>query len=419
MSADQQPQGPRPEVRERRPFVDHLARMIDHYGDVNGNALAAAVTYFAFLSFFPLLALAFAIFAQVAKVYAQAEETLVDAANTVLPGLVGGPNGVSLDSLQSAAPGIFSVGILLTLYSGLGWLSGMRSALVDVFEEPARNQPSFAMGKLRDITALLAARLGPRGQRGRLRRRHQGARARPRPARLGQVGGWFLAALAIVLGLAANTVLFFAFFHLLADPEMPSRSLWSGALLGAVASRCSSRCPPSCSRSPPSPTRPGLRHRPDPRGVDQLLLTRDRPCRRLGAHVACGPRPPRGRAPRATLSARRSTRRGRPARASGPLLVTAGGPLGAVAAGVAATSCGPRRRRQEEEVSMQMTRKHGGFAPRGRRLELRHLGDVHQNLRPAYAAGRTGPRATDRPFGADRRQPGPRRRARPAPLQLR
>ena len=52
---------------------------------------------------------------------------------------------------------------------------------------------------------------------------------------IGPVGGWFLAALAVVLGLAANTVLFYAFFHLLAEPEMPSRSLWSGALLGAVA----------------------------------------------------------------------------------------------------------------------------------------------------------------------------------------
>ena len=64
-------------LRERRPFVDHLARMVQHYGTVNGNGLAAAVTYFAFLSFFPILALAFAIFGQVAKVYSGAEDTLV------------------------------------------------------------------------------------------------------------------------------------------------------------------------------------------------------------------------------------------------------------------------------------------------------------------------------------------------------
>ncbi len=40
--------------------------------------------------------------------------------------------------------------------------------------------------------------------------------------------------LAIMLALAASSVLFFAFFKLLGDPDEPSRSLWSGALLGAV-----------------------------------------------------------------------------------------------------------------------------------------------------------------------------------------
>jgi membrane protein len=40
--------------------------------------------------------------------------------------------------------------------------------------------------------------------------------------------------IGLVLGLAANTVLFFAFFRLLAAPNVPTKSLWSGALLGAI-----------------------------------------------------------------------------------------------------------------------------------------------------------------------------------------
>lgn len=222
-------------VRERRPLVDHLVRMVEHYGSVNGNGLAAAVTYFAFLSFFPILALSFAIFGQVAKIYPKAEDTLVDAANSVLPGLVGGDSGVSLDTLQSAAPGIFSVGILLTLYSGLGWLSGMRQALMTVFEEPEREQPSFVMGKLRDILALLSlgsvliVSVAVSGVATKLLTPILEALS------LGPVAGVFLAVLAVALGLAANALLFFAFFRLLAAPEVPSRSLWSGALLGAVA----------------------------------------------------------------------------------------------------------------------------------------------------------------------------------------
>ena len=223
------------EVRERRPFIDHVVRMVEHYGNVNGSALAAAVTYFAFLSFFPILALAFAIFGQVTKVYKNAQNTLLDAANSVLPGLVGPPNGVSLDTLQTAAPGIFSVGILLTLYSGLGWLSGMREALIAVFEEPPREQPNFVKGKLRDILALLAlgsvliVSVAVSGVATKLLSPILDA------LQLGPVAGVLLAVLAVVLGLAANTLLFFAFFRLLASPDIPSRSLWSGAVLGAVA----------------------------------------------------------------------------------------------------------------------------------------------------------------------------------------
>lgn len=222
-------------LRARRPFVDHVVRMVEHYGKVKGSALAAAVTYFAFLSFFPILALSFAVFGQVTKVYEGAQDTLVEAANSVLPGLVGPPNGVPLETLQDAAPGIFSVGILLTLYSGLGWLSGMRDALIAVFEEPARERPSFIAGKIRDVLALLAlgsiliVSVAVSGVTTKLLA----------PIldwlQLGPVAGVLLAVLAIALGLAANTLLFFAFFRLLAAPEVPTRSLWSGALLGAIA----------------------------------------------------------------------------------------------------------------------------------------------------------------------------------------
>jgi membrane protein len=221
-------------VRERRPVVDHLVRAVEHYGQVNGSALAAAVTYFAFLSFFPILALAFAIFGQVTKVYKGAQDTLVDAANSVLPNLVGGDSGVPLDTLQSAAPGIFSVGILLTLYSGLGWLSGMRTALVAIFEEPERERPNFVVGKLRDVLALMAlgsilvTSVAVSGVATKV------LTPITEWLDLGAVAQGFFWALALCLGLAANTVLYFAFFRLLAQPNTPSRSLWSGALLGAV-----------------------------------------------------------------------------------------------------------------------------------------------------------------------------------------
>lgn len=222
-------------VRERRPLVDHVVRTFEHYGDVNGSALAAAVTYFAFLSFFPILALAFAVIGLVSKAYPRAEEDLVKAIDEVLPGLVGGDNGLELSTFQDNAPGILSVGILLALYSGLGWLSGMRAALVAVFEEPSREQPGFVVGKLRDVLALLTlgsvllVSVAVSGVATKV--------ATPILELVGLDAGAepFLWVLALLLGVGASTLLFFAFFKLLATPEVPNRSLWSGAVVGAVA----------------------------------------------------------------------------------------------------------------------------------------------------------------------------------------
>ena len=46
-------------VRERYGWIDHVVRMQEHFGSVKAGQQAGAITYFAFLSFFPILALAF------------------------------------------------------------------------------------------------------------------------------------------------------------------------------------------------------------------------------------------------------------------------------------------------------------------------------------------------------------------------
>ncbi len=120
------------------------------------------------------------------------------------------------------------------VYAGLGWLSAMRDALVVVFELPARDQPGFVRGKLRDLTTLalvgvtLLVSVTVSGFVSGFAESLLGWLG------LGQELAPLLQALTVVLGLAANTVLFFALFRLLAEPRTPTRSLWQGALLGAV-----------------------------------------------------------------------------------------------------------------------------------------------------------------------------------------
>jgi membrane protein len=223
------------EVRSRRPFVDHVIRVVQHYGAVKGNLQAGAVTYFAFLSFFPILALAFAVIGWVANVYPKAQKNLIDAINEVLPNLVGpDPGQVQLSSIQDAAGAAAGIGLVAVLYSGLGWLSSLREALTVVFEETKDEVPGFLTGKLRDLMVMVTIGVVlilsvvvsavVTSLSGKILDWLE----------LGSGLGWLINLLGIAIGLLANMVLFFLFFKLLADPPLPARSMWSGALLGAV-----------------------------------------------------------------------------------------------------------------------------------------------------------------------------------------
>lgn len=224
------------DVRERHPLVDHLVRMVQHYGNVNGNAQAGAATFFGFLSFFPLLALSFFTVGLLSRVY-DASNALEKAIDSFLPGIVGtGEGEIPLSTFEQNAATIGVIGLVGVLYSGLGWLSGMRDALEVVFEMPKPEQPNFVVGKLRDLVSLAVIGIVLLVSVGL-----SGLISGFSEAILDFVGlegtpVTFVVLWVIVhaLGIAATTVLFLVMFKLLVDPGVPRRSLVSGAIIGGI-----------------------------------------------------------------------------------------------------------------------------------------------------------------------------------------
>jgi membrane protein len=223
-------------VRRRSPVADHAVRATEHYGEVRGSALASAVTYYGFLSFFPLMAVAFFAVGYLARVYPEAQDNLVTAINEVLPGLVGSGEGeIQISTIEDAATTAGVLGVLGLLYTGLSWLSGMRTALEAVFELPRGFSPGFVVGKLRDLLSLLVV-----GLTLLLSVAVTGAAVGWSDRVLDVLGvdeelSWLVAVLGLLLGVLTNTVLFYAFYRLLTRPRTPRRALWQGALLGGVA----------------------------------------------------------------------------------------------------------------------------------------------------------------------------------------
>ncbi len=223
-------------LREKYPWLDHLVRMVQHYSAVNGNGQAGAVTFFGFLSFFPILALSFFAVGQLAKVY-DAKEQLVRVIDSFLPGIVGSDKGeIPLATFEQNAATIGLIGLVGVLYSGLGWLSGMRVALEVVFGMPRREQPSFVVGKLRDLLSLtviglvLLVSVGLSGAvSGFSRQLLDLVGLEDTPVTTAVL--WLV---VHGLGILATTVLFLVIFKLLVDPHLPRRSLVSGAVLGGL-----------------------------------------------------------------------------------------------------------------------------------------------------------------------------------------
>jgi membrane protein len=222
-------------ARRRWPVLDHAVRMQQHYGRVNAGSQAGAVTYYAFLSFFPILALAFFVVGYVARYYPDAQSNLVDGIEQVLPGMIGtGEGQIKLSTIQSAAATVGIIGVVTLVYSGLGWLSGMRTALQVVFELPPDRQPNFLIGKARDLVTLVTI-----GFTLLLSVALSGVVIRISDQILDLVHldhdlSWVVTLLALAVALVANAVLFFVMFTVLARPRVPRRALWQGALLGSV-----------------------------------------------------------------------------------------------------------------------------------------------------------------------------------------
>lgn len=226
-------------ARTKYPLLDHVLAMNEHYGKVLGNVLAGAVTYFGFLSFFPVLAIAFAVVGYVSARFPDARENLITAIEQLFPGIVsdsGEKGTISLQQIEnnSATAGI--IGFLTLLYSGLGWVSGLRLAMETVFELPKRAKPNFVVGKAIDFGALivigvfLIASVSVSGTLSSAAAKVLGLVNLDDTA----LGAPLLWVLGVVLGLAASTVLFYVIYQLLGRPPLPKKTLWQGALLGAI-----------------------------------------------------------------------------------------------------------------------------------------------------------------------------------------
>jgi membrane protein len=226
-------------ARQRWGWLDHIVRAVAHYLDNQGNVFAGAVTYYGFLSVFPLLILAYSVLGFITGDDPIVTREVTDALEQIFPGLVGTTDEapINVARFQDAASTASLIGSVTLIYTGLAWMGALRVSLQNVFTLPQSAQPGIVKGILMDLVYLVVL-----GMTLVLSVSLSAVVTSVTDRALDAIGldavpgyALMLRLLSIALGIAVSTLLFFAMYRLLPRPELPNRALLEGALLAAVA----------------------------------------------------------------------------------------------------------------------------------------------------------------------------------------
>lgn len=146
--------GPLEKFRDKWPWFHHLMLMQERYTKAGGNQYAAGITYFSVLSIFPLLMLTFAVLALVLANNQRLLNQVLEKVSASGSGDIGDTLAKIVESAVAQAGSVFSIGLLLALWSGLTWMSHLRMGASSVWNVPGIPD-NFVKGKLKDLMGLI------------------------------------------------------------------------------------------------------------------------------------------------------------------------------------------------------------------------------------------------------------------------
>jgi len=142
-----------PRLRRKYYWLDHVIRANEAFTERYGNHYAAAITYFSVLALFPLLMVGFSVAGFVLLGNQAALDKIKESITNAAPeGLDAFLNQIVSAALDSKA-GIGVFGLVLALYSGIGWMTNLRDALTAQWGQQKQQLPLVST-TLKDLASL-------------------------------------------------------------------------------------------------------------------------------------------------------------------------------------------------------------------------------------------------------------------------
>jgi membrane protein len=191
------------------------------YVDDTGPYLAALITYYAFVSLFPLLLLMSTILSHVLVGNPELQQRLIDSTLSQFPVV-----GEQLGEPRGLSGGVLGVviGVLGALYGGLGVAQAVQHAMNTAWSVPRNNRPNPFLARGRSLLLLGTAGLAVVGTT---------ALSTLGAGNAGSLGV-ALRALALVGSVGVNAVVFVFAFRLATARHLTIRQVLPGALTAAV-----------------------------------------------------------------------------------------------------------------------------------------------------------------------------------------
>jgi membrane protein len=224
-----------PRLRRKYQWLDHLIRANDSFNEHYGNHYAAAITYFSVLSVIPILMVAFAVVGMVVGGDQAVINQITNGINNSVPAGLQSLVKTITDAAIKSGSGIGIFGLLIALYSGIGWMANLRDALTAQWGQEKKQQP-LVTTTLKDLLSLLGLALAlvvsfaltaAGSGVGRLLLELVGLEDQA-------WARFLLTAATIVLGLVANTLVFLWVIARLPRERVALRSAVKGAIFAAV-----------------------------------------------------------------------------------------------------------------------------------------------------------------------------------------
>jgi len=209
-------------ARRRHAWLDHLVRAGVRFDEADGARLSAAISYYAFFAVFALALLGFAIFGFVLD-----QPSVLRSVQRYLAQNTPDITVQTLRDAQGTAGIVAFIGLPIT---GWFWVDALRSSIRAIWRLP-QYPGRFAVRVLVDLTVLTGLGLLLTVSLGLA---FATTTVTSRAVTAVGTGGWLVAAVALVTGLAVNTLLAVAVLTGLPRLRVPLRRVIGPALLVAV-----------------------------------------------------------------------------------------------------------------------------------------------------------------------------------------